>query len=218
MPMPRARTRSEAHVYMDLVPCPCGENEFDPDVDVLDPEPPRVLRYFGECPRCGRSREFVFELAAPPAAEPSGFVLGHGDEPSTIIDAGQWLLVAEMSRRVLEQLAESGESLTAAQIPAVHDTVLLAAAAVDEIRKFLPAGASELPADAFWTEQGRAVRSVAGELLRPDELAAARARRWAAVAEFEALYGIDEDDEDDEDETAVPPAGPSPARGDVSFR
>ncbi|BCJ32406.1 hypothetical protein [Actinocatenispora sera] len=210
MSMPRARTRSEAYVYMDLVPCPCGENEFAPDVDVLDPEPPRVLRYVGECPRCGRSREFVFELAEPPAAPPTGYVLGYGDEPSTIIDAGQWLLVAEMCRRVLEQVADSGESLTASQVPAVHDTVLLAAAAVDEIRKFLPAGAEELPADAFWTEQGRAVRSVAGELLRPDELAAARARRWAAVAEFEALYGIDEDDDADDE--------PSSARGDVNFR
>src|SRR5438105_292162 len=99
MPLPRARTRNEAHLYMSLVPCPCGESDFDRDVDVLSVTP-RVLHFFGRCVQCGRSREFTFEIAQPPGPDVGGAALddggpglGYGDAPSTLIDAGQWMVV-----------------------------------------------------------------------------------------------------------------------------
>jgi hypothetical protein len=185
------------------VPCPCGENDFDKDVEVMQSHSPRVVQYFGDCPRCGRYREFFFELEDPPEGDPDRFLLGHGEAASTIIDAGQWLLVAEMSGQVLARVAESDEPLVGEQIPAVHEMLLLSAASVDEVLKFLPPGADRVPDDAFWTEQGLAVRGAAGPLLERDELTAAGTRRWASVEEFEAVYEIREDDDDDEDDEAV---------------
>lgn len=183
MPLPRARTRAEAQLYMSLNPCVCGEPDFDRDVDVVQVEQPRVLRYSGFCLRCGRPREFFFELAEGSAG---GAADGDGG-PSTLIDAGEWLLISDLFHDSLRELAES-EELAEVPAPAVHDALRTAATAIDEILAFVPDGASRVPDEAFWTDRGLAVRHAVPERFGLDQLTAARLQRWRDVSDFEDVH------------------------------
>lgn len=69
-----ARTANEAHLYMDLRLCGCGAGRFPRGSSILT--------------------LFLFRLPAEPESGEEGFRYGAA-EPSTLIDAGQWLWVAE---------------------------------------------------------------------------------------------------------------------------
>lgn len=145
MPFPVARSRDEAHLYLDLHPCEeCGsaETTWDSGVVVVDGEP--ATRYSGTCEGCGTRREHVFGL---PDREvmPAGFPTFGGDEPSQLLDAGEWLWVAD---------------LTAGNVPAddpgeARNALAIAAAAVGEVVKFVAPGENEVPDAAFWSARGR---------------------------------------------------------------
>jgi len=182
---------------MSLVACPCGESDFDRDVDVVSVSP-RVLRYFGSCSRCGRDREFTFELAAPPADPDAGFVLGFGDEPSSLIDAGLWLVVSELLADNARAATDAGP-LTDEQIPVLYELLRTSAACVDEILKFVPAGSDAVPDDAFWTERGLALRHAMPAFFDRDALLALQAERWQVVTDFEDEYDIEEDHDEADD-------------------
>lgn len=184
MPMPRARTRAEALLYMSLTPCVCGEPDFDQDVDVVQVDEPRILRYFGFCARCGRSREFFFELAGP--ADAAG--------PSTLIDPGEWLMISDLYHDSLREIAESGQ-VTEADAPAIHEALLLAATAIDEVLAFVPEATSRVPDEAFWTDRGMAVRHALPERFERDQLTAARLQRWRDVSDFEDIHPAAVDDD-----------------------
>ncbi|NUP03160.1 MAG: hypothetical protein HOW59_35090, partial [Nonomuraea sp.] len=72
-----------------------------------------------------------------------------GAEPSELLDAGEWLWVAD---------------LTASDVP-VHDraearrVLRIATAAVEEVVKFVPPGAEAVPDDGFWSERGLGMRT-----------------------------------------------------------
>jgi hypothetical protein len=197
MPMPRARTRTEAHLYMSLTGCPCGEVDFDRDVDLVQPRGPRILHFHGACTRCGRLREFWFELPDDAADEPPAPRLGpdapeapdpgFGSGRSTLIDAGEWLLVSDLYDEALAELVER-EDLADDQIPDIYELLLACAGAVDQALAFLPPDADRVPDDGFWTERGLAVRHALPDRFRRDELAAARSRRWQAVSDFEDVH------------------------------
>lgn len=192
MPTPRARTRAEAHLYIGLTPCPCGESELTPDVDVVEAGPPRLLRYFGDCPRCGRGREFFVEVTDVDAED------GYGSGRSELIDPGEWLLVSDLFHDNLRQLVESGE-IADEQAPVIYDLLRTTASAVDQVLAFLPEDAPSVPETAFWTERGLAVRTARPERFDRDQLRAARMQRWRDVTDFEDAYGaaVGGDDEDD---------------------
>jgi hypothetical protein len=148
-----ARTNAEAHLYMDLHACPCGERRFARQSSVVTIDGELASRYTGACARCGTPRVFEFrlplEIMQPPA---TGVVYG-GPEPSELLDPGEWLSVADdYARSVPVGTKLDGDALRSAR-----QRMAVAIAALDEIRKFVPPGAVEVPPSAFTTPFGRAM-------------------------------------------------------------
>ena len=148
-----ARTNAEAHLYMDLHPCACGERRFARQSSVVTIDGDLASRYTGACARCGTPRVFEFrlplEIMQPPA---TGVVYG-GPEPSELLDPGEWLSVADdYARSVPVGTKLDGDALRSAR-----QRLAVAIAALDEVRKFAPPGAVEVPPSAFTTPFGRAM-------------------------------------------------------------
>lgn len=137
----RARTSLEAHMYLDLHPCDCGDVQFERSSAVVMTEEGLASRYTGSCATCGTPRECLFllpdEIEMP---DPASVRFG-GEEPSSIIDAGEWLYVADLYARAR----------------ATQATVLAAAAAVDEALKFVVPGAEAVSSASLWTDRGMAI-------------------------------------------------------------
>jgi hypothetical protein len=156
MHAPLARTDQEAEIYIELAACPrCGGYGFTGASEVIFLGDDLGTRWAGTCARCGAPREFVFRL--PPdvevgAAAPYDFGAG----VSQLLDPGQWMTVADLASR---------------QAPSPD--LPLAVAAFEEVAKFIPEGADEVPADAFRTDEGR-------EALR--QWPSRFTRRWLAEA------------------------------------
>lgn len=142
---------------MALTPCQvCGHTPFSaPLTTVLHAGEPH-LRYAGPCPRCGTGREFVFRAPDPIVPEATTVVFG-GPEPSEVIDPGDWMRVFEF--------AEHATGLSG-------DDYLYAAAALDEVRKFIPPDADEVPAAAFRSDRTLAVHAREPGRFRRDRLIA----------------------------------------------
>jgi hypothetical protein len=154
-----ARTSAEAHLYMELHPCPqCGDTVFRPASTVVrTPRGTLASRYAGPCPGCGTEREFEFDLPGQTLFPPASGVRFGAADASRIIDAGEWLFVADL---VLGDLpAEPDGRAPADERAAAARDAALGLAAVEEVLKFIPAGADEPPAGAFWTDRGRAKRA-----------------------------------------------------------
>jgi hypothetical protein len=152
MPMLVARSAPECRLYIDLSPCSCGETAFDVRHALrTGPDGVLVAVYEGACPRCGLPRRFEFALdpATPPVPPAYG-----GPRPSQIICPGQFALVADRA-------AASAELVPAGMAPAARsrgrDALARALAAQQEVIKFIPAGADEVPAAAFTSPEGRAL-------------------------------------------------------------
>jgi hypothetical protein len=151
-----ARTNAEAHIYMELHPCDnCGEGAFAPDSVLVEVDGDLASRYAGPCPRCGIQREFLFripdEVIFPDEDRPT-----FGDEsPSELVDAGQWLWLADLMAKGVP--AEPTEHMTGQQRRQARHDLLTAAAAVDQVILFVPAGGETVPQSAVWTETGHKV-------------------------------------------------------------
>ncbi|WP_067181020.1 hypothetical protein [Microtetraspora niveoalba] len=144
-----ARTRDEAHLYLDLHPCKqCGSVETTWDRGLASVDGTLVDRYAGACDDCGAEREFLFGLPERPVAS-AGYPTFGGREPSQLLDAGEWMWVADLTAGnvPVDDRAEARRALS------------IAVAAVEEIVKFIPPGAEEVPDDGFWSERGRQVRT-----------------------------------------------------------
>ncbi|WP_345634918.1 hypothetical protein [Rugosimonospora acidiphila] len=185
-----ARTFAEAHLYMDINPCECGESRFERDVEVLAQRDGVLpIRFAGDCERCGALREFTFQVpdrpGGPPAADSFSFP---DDGPSGLIDPGQWWIAARTYGGIADTVAGGVDPERAWRDPeAWEDMVSIlvnSAAAVDEALKFLPVGASAMPAGAFWTATGREVYQAVPDEFRRDILERERAERWARLREF----------------------------------
>ena len=128
-----ARTIAEARLYMDLQPCEaCGYLGFAGSMATAR----AVVRFSGQCSRCKAVREFTFRL---PDEAYEGF---GGANPSELLDPGEWLVVADLAARH-------------SPVPDAADYAL-AAAAIDEVLKFIPSGADVVPPEALHTATGRA--------------------------------------------------------------
>lgn len=148
---PLARTGREAHLYMDRRPCPCGEVHFDRSETVVAlPDGGRASRHAAACPHCGQARLFVFRLPPDPLPDAVDPRYG-GDQPSELLDPGEWLLVADEYASAMtpdpDQLSEAERRQTRTRLRA-------AAAAIDEVLKFVPSGHATVPPTAFWSERG----------------------------------------------------------------
>ena len=158
-----ARTRDEALLYLELTPCQdCGSNEAPWEHGLTEVDGELTISYAAVCPGCGAEREYLFGLPAletPPGSWPT---FG-GAEPSELLDAGQWLEVADQAAgNVPADSTEAGRVLA------------IARAAVEEVIKFVPAGQDAVPVDEFWTCAGRKVRDAEPGRFRLDRLLVVR--------------------------------------------
>jgi hypothetical protein len=148
-----ARSNAEAHLFMDLHPCGCGERRFARTSSVVTIDGDLASRYTGACARCGTARRFEFRLPPEILQPPATGMLYGGAEPSELLDPGEWLSVADDYARSVPVGAKlDGDALRTAR-----HRLACAVAALDEIRKFAPPGAVEVPASAFTTPLGRAM-------------------------------------------------------------
>lgn len=158
-----ARTRDEAQLYLELHPCPdCGSIETPWEHSLIQVDGELAIRYAGICPGCEAEREYLFGLPAQ-ETRVSGWPTFGGPEPSELLDAGQWMTVADRAAEAVPtNPVEAGRVLAVAR------------AAVDEVVKFVPSGADAVPEDEFWTPEGRAVREAEPGRFRLDRLLVAR--------------------------------------------
>jgi hypothetical protein len=177
MSPPLARTNEEAHLYMEMHPCQCGATDFDASSSVALVGDAWISRYEGECAECGRPRGFEF-LQPEQIAVPPDDAWAPGEVPSHLLDAGEWLYVAD----IYGGGPADTIGLSEVEREQVGRDLGAAAAAIDEVLKFLPAGAAEVPETAFWSHRGRSVRQTEPGRFRRVRLEAAREayRRLAA--------------------------------------
>ncbi|WP_244368076.1 hypothetical protein [Micromonospora echinofusca] len=169
MAPPLARNAVEAHLHLALHPCPCGETEFGATSSVRAAGGDRLVRYAGRCVSCGRDRAVEFRLPAEPTVPADGD-WADGPEPSELIDAGQWRWLADRYGDLPVDLdGYSGPAREQARAD-----LSAARAALDEVLKFLPDGADEVPESAFWSPLGRQVRADEPGRFRRVRLLAAR--------------------------------------------
>jgi len=176
-----ARSNAEAHLYMSMNPCECGETRFAglPKGAVLTADGDPASRYDATCASCGAARRFEFRLPAtilPPLAQ--GVRFG-GDEPSELLDPGEWMLVADDHA---QRVPAHGAGPTIAAGGGPERALTVAIAALDEILKFFPPDADECPAEAFSSARGKAAHAADPGRFQRARLAAARAA-YAAVLE-----------------------------------
>jgi hypothetical protein len=154
-----ARTRDEAHLYLELHPCPdCGAADAPWEQALVEVDGEIASSYAAICPGCSAEREYLFGVPARQTAVEEWPAFG-GSEPSEILDAGQWLAVADTA------------AASVPTDPVEADRVLaIAQAAVAEVIKFVPAGADAVPDDEFWTPQGQAVLAAEPARFRLDRL------------------------------------------------
>lgn len=163
MPFAVARTRDEAHLYLELNPCEdCGSIATEWEHGLTEVGGELAISYAGMCSGCGAEREYLFGL--PQQQTAGDWPHFGGPEPSEVLDAGQWLEVADLSASAVPE----NDRAAATRVMSV------ARAAVEEVIKFVPAGTAEVPEDAFWTDAGRRVRDAEPGRFRLDRLLVVR--------------------------------------------
>lgn len=155
-----ARTTTEVMLYLDLTACAgCGSDEASWRHDVAE----AALRYAGVCGHCGAEREYLF---SPPCdGLLDGVATFGGPAPSELIDAGQWLAVADS---IAAEVAAVDES------DAARRAMAYAHEAVREVLKFVGPTGETVPDEAFWTDAGRAERERDPGRFRVNRLLAVR--------------------------------------------
>jgi hypothetical protein len=169
---PLARTPAEANLYMDIKACPaCGGNGFQGTSVVMLQDGQVYERHTGTCEECGSPREFVFRMPVELELRLGAADFG-GPEPSELLDPGEWMTVAEVAAD-----REGGAS---------KEDLEYAAAAAEEVLKFLPPDADEIPATAFHSPVGRDAYARMPERYTRGRLTAiATALREAAEAPYD---------------------------------
>jgi hypothetical protein len=85
---------------------------------------------------------------------PGEVVLFGRDDRSQLIDAGEWLLVAELCARRTGTVT-SGTDREPLLDDEARQSLAIAVRAMDEVLKFLPDGQDSVPDSAFWSRRGR---------------------------------------------------------------
>ena len=219
MSLPYARTYDEAYLYISLRPCVCGETEFEDRVwQSMAAGGQTGERISGHCANCGRYREFTFEMPEEPRELSFEVQYGAADEPSRLIDPGEWLGIAELYVLTAQDRLDAGDLTEDEDITRVYYLLTSALAAVEETMKFIPPDADSVPEGAFWSQAGRLVFESAPERFGRARLDQQREQLRERVVEFEDKYGTDEDEKDDEQRQGVGSHGHSPPRADATPR
>jgi hypothetical protein len=194
MTLPYARTYNEAILYMRLRPCGCAEMEARwRDVPVMAGGQP--ARYFtANCESCGRPREFTIALSEDAKPTPD-VVYGEGDEPSRIIDPGEWLSISDLYGQRAEEVLGDEEFGTDDDVNVVYYALSARVAAFDEILKFLPPNADIVPEWLFRSIPGRAVYEASPERFARVSLLAERTALRDNLDRFVKDFAEDDDGE-----------------------
>ncbi|WFE25977.1 hypothetical protein O7623_21800 [Solwaraspora sp. WMMD791] len=198
--LPAARSSAEARLYLDLHPCDCGEARFTPQVEVVAlADGDLATRYQGNCAGCGTAREFLFRLPAEPLRPAAGAAFAYGGpEPSRLIDPGEWLAVADQyADLVPADFAAADAAVVDSVDPDAADplrrraaaALSRAVAALDEVLKFIPADADEVPPDTVTSEVGQRMRRREPGRFRRDRLTALRDTYTALLPGNDASQG-----------------------------
>ncbi|MFI7502607.1 hypothetical protein ACIBVL_29855 [Streptomyces sp. NPDC049687] len=151
MALPLARTPKESHLYIELHACECGEADVEHrSHSTGQGDGYWISHYDLTCPGCGADREFAFRVPDWPSST-GGY---GGSEPSEIIDAGQWLIIADLTASAVPVTPSRAAKERAEQ----RRTLEMAVDAMTEILKFVPGREPAVPDSAFWTPEGRAQR------------------------------------------------------------
>jgi hypothetical protein len=144
-----ARSPDECQLYMELHPCGCGEEEFAWSRHALEHRDGRLVAgYEGTCGRCGTARQFEFEVAAGYGEHPEPPAYG-GDEPSRIVDPGQFLA---SSQRAAAGVPPHPDLVETGRLADAYEAVEQAVAGIVEVLKF---GGDAVPEAAFTSDLGR---------------------------------------------------------------
>src|ERR1044071_8238817 len=137
-----SRSSAECHLYIELHACECGEarapwkHRLESRIDAL------VTVYDGVCERC--TRPWTFEFALDPEVAPIGKF--GGARPSQIVDAGQYLAVADAAARAVPGEVSRLDELSRQRARAL---MLRAVAAIEEVLKLIPDGADRAAAESL---------------------------------------------------------------------
>lgn len=154
-----ARSLEEARLYLDLHPHSCGyAGRFEPEFTLSRRDGRLVATYEGTCAGCSERRRAEF-------AVPEVVVAGYGaDEPSRILDAGEFLWASDRAAERAAALADSSDHADRATARAAIDVAI---DALHEVLKFGPVTA----AGQLGSELGRQVYDA-----NPDRFTADRLR------------------------------------------
>jgi hypothetical protein len=192
MSYPYARTFDEAYLYMELRPCVCGEPEFDKTTASMIEDEATVHRYSGHCPNCGRERRFTFRMPDEPPRISFDLVYGWGDEPSRLLDPGEWLAVADLFEANARAELTGVDIADEDRLTRIFYQLSAAIAATEEAAKFLPSGAERVPEEAFRSQPGRQRYELAPERFQRTNLEAEIRDRRDLMADFEDRYGTED--------------------------
>ncbi|GAA0946000.1 hypothetical protein GCM10009554_41370 [Kribbella koreensis] len=180
-----ARTLAEAQVYVSL------STVVDESLPAVAPAPiePGVNSVEGE--DAWTLTTTVGEIVVPYVTEQAARTVGsrYGLGVSQLVDAAQWVLVAEAyARRALTaDLAYTGQPDQDRY--SVELNWEFAADAVGEALKFLPEGAEDVPEAGVWSDLGTRTRAKNPQMLTRGKLVDDLQYYRGTLDDFRALYG-----------------------------
>jgi hypothetical protein len=146
-----ARSSSECRLYLERHAHDCGEKAFQARSTLEKRGGDMYAIYEAACPKCGRLRrvEFLLHPEVPPPAPAYG-----GSKVSQIIDPGEFFLAAD---RAAKDAPDSLKGLSPERAAYARARLTEAVAAMDEVLKFIPKGADDIPASAFTSAAGKEI-------------------------------------------------------------
>jgi hypothetical protein len=143
-----ARSSPECHLYIQLHPCSCGEVRGLTQHRLESREEALIAVYEGHCAGCARPRRFEFALDPEiPATDKFG-----GTKCSQILDAGQFLAVADAAARAVASDANRMDDISRQR---ARSLLLRAVAALEEVLKFIPPKGDRVPVASLQSAAGK---------------------------------------------------------------
>lgn len=181
-----ARSIGEAYLYI-LRNAP---HDHGTDTEVLDAV--RIKHFVEGENRVMRYRNLELWVPALPADLPPGphVYSAPSQGPSTLIDAGEWGLLAHQSgQEAVRLMEEYGRELDTALYFELNENLTRAASSFDEALKFVPPGADAIPVSACWTALGLQVYREGAPLFQRANLEQHGAKYHAARDSLRARFG-----------------------------
>jgi hypothetical protein len=152
--LPLARTNAEARLFLQLQPCPrCGSADCVFRSTVVTVDGVLAGRYSGDCASCATRRVYEFRVPDEVLPPPASTVRFGAENPSELLDPGVWLWYSDVCG---SRVPDDPDALDERGRRTARHALATALAAVEEVLKFLPAGAERVARSAFVSDRGRA--------------------------------------------------------------